>query len=146
MNHICFERSSSWRSAKAAKNPPSTMVPPLFLRELRDEVREKVGQVEDSCSRKGQSRALNCLRYHSKLASYQVVRRSSFVQKNWGSICCVCIKYSNCLRRVNVRYSKTSFVMSIRLNRSKSCFAPRRASQAHPKPGICLRIFSNDTR
>src|SRR5437667_5487798 len=28
MNHICFERSSSWRSAKAAENPPSTMVPP----------------------------------------------------------------------------------------------------------------------
>jgi len=42
----------------------------------------------------------------------------ALVQKNWGSICCVRIKYSNCLRRVNVRYSKTSFVMSIRLNRS----------------------------
>ena len=56
-------------------------------------------------------------RCHSKLASHQV-RRSSFVQKNWGSICCVCIKYSNCLRRVNVRCSKTSFAMSIRLNRS----------------------------
>src|SRR5438132_6395496 len=57
-------------------------------------------------------------RCHSKLTCHQVPRRSSFVQKNWGSICCVCIKYSNCLRRVNVRYSKTSFVMSIRLNRS----------------------------
>jgi hypothetical protein len=33
---------------KAAKNPPSTTVPPLFLRELRDEVRENVGQVEDA--------------------------------------------------------------------------------------------------
>src|SRR6266566_2452715 len=44
-----------------------------------------------------------------KLASHQVLPRSSFVQKNGGSICCVCIKYSNCLRRVNVRYSKTVF-------------------------------------
>ena len=52
MNHICFERSSSWRSAKAAKNPPSTSIPPLFLRELRDEVRENVRQVEDTLSRK----------------------------------------------------------------------------------------------
>src|SRR5439155_6077737 len=31
---------------KAAKNPRSTTVPPLFLRELRGEVRENVGQFE----------------------------------------------------------------------------------------------------
>src|SRR6266446_760665 len=31
---------------KAAKNPPSTTVPPLFLRELRGEVRENVARVE----------------------------------------------------------------------------------------------------
>ena len=45
MNDICFELSSSWRSDKAAKNPPST-VRPLFLRKLRGEVRENVGQIE----------------------------------------------------------------------------------------------------
>src|SRR4029077_11465893 len=40
------------------------------------------------------------------------------VQKKWSSSCWVRMRYSSCFRRVNVRYSKTSFVMSIRLNRS----------------------------
>jgi len=88
-----------------------------FLRELRSEVRENVGQVEDLYRAKDNP-CCEPSRCHSKLSSHQALRRSSFVQKNWGSICCVCIKYSNCLRRVNVLCSKTSFVMSIRLNRS----------------------------
>jgi hypothetical protein len=88
-----------------------------FIRELRGEVRENVEQVEDLYRAKDNP-CCEPSRYHSKLSSDQALRRSSFVQKNWGSICCVCIKYSNCLRRVNVLCSKTSFVMSIRLNRS----------------------------
>lgn len=88
-----------------------------FLRELRGEVRENVGQVEDLYRAKDNP-CCEPSRRHSKLSSHQALRRSSFVQKNWGSICCVRIKYSNCFRRVKLRYSKTSFVMSIRLNRS----------------------------
>src|SRR4029077_15053907 len=33
---------------KAAKNPPSATFPPLFLREVRGEVREHLRQVEDA--------------------------------------------------------------------------------------------------
>src|SRR6267142_2573685 len=102
---------------KAEKNPPSTTVPPLFLRELRREVRENVGQVEDAYPAKVNP-CFGPPRCHSKISSHQVLCRSSFVQKNSRSICCVRIKYSNCLRLINVRYSKTFFVMSIRLNRS----------------------------
>jgi hypothetical protein len=102
---------------KKMKAFPSTAVPPLLLRELRGEVRENVGQVEGPYPAKD-NLCFKPPRYHSKLASHQVLCRSSFAQKNCGSICCVCIKYSNCLRRVNVRYSKTSFVMSILLNKS----------------------------
>jgi hypothetical protein len=36
------------RVNKAEKNPPSTTIPALFLRELRVEVRENVGQFEDA--------------------------------------------------------------------------------------------------
>src|SRR4030095_8124561 len=108
---------------KAAKNPSSTTVPPSFLRELRGKVRENVGQVEDASPAKV-NRCFEPPRGHSKIPSHQVLRRSSFVQKNWRSICCVCIKYSNCLRRVNVRYSKTALVMSIHLEKIVKFFAP----------------------
>jgi hypothetical protein len=53
MNDICSElrhlggRTLTMRR-KAAKNPPSTTVPPLVLREPRGEVRENVGQVEEA--------------------------------------------------------------------------------------------------
>ena len=119
INDICFELSSDLdpASIKLQGIRPSTWVPPMFLRELRGEVPENIGQVEDAYRTKD-NLCFEPSRSHSKPASHQLLRRSSFVQKNWGSICCVCIKYSNCLRRVNVLCSKTSFVMSIRLNRS----------------------------
>jgi hypothetical protein len=44
MNDICFALSSSWRVDKAAKSPPSMAVASLFLRALRDEVRENSGK------------------------------------------------------------------------------------------------------
>ena len=124
---------------KAAKNPPSTTVPPSFLRELRGKVRENVGQVEDAYPAKVNS-CFEPPRCHSKISSHQVLRRSSFVQKNWRSICCVCIKYSNCLRRVNVRYSKTAFVMSIRLEKIVKLLCPPSHVPATSEPG---QMFAN---
>ena len=53
---------------KAAKNPPSTTVPPLFLRELRGEVRENVGQVEDAYPAKVNP-CFGPPRCHSKISS-----------------------------------------------------------------------------
>jgi hypothetical protein len=76
---------------KAAKNPSSTTVLPLFLRELRGKVRENVGQVEDAYPAKVNS-CFEPPRCHSKISSHQVLRQSSFVQKHWRSICCVRIK------------------------------------------------------
>jgi hypothetical protein len=53
MNDICFELRHLGGPTlalldKAANNPPSTTIPPLFLRELRGEVRENAGRVEDA--------------------------------------------------------------------------------------------------
>src|ERR1044072_1412542 len=60
MNHICLHRSSVWRSAKAAQNPPSTMVP-LVSPETAGSSSRKKRKIEDPCSRKRRSRALNYL-------------------------------------------------------------------------------------
>src|ERR1700746_488196 len=54
-----------------------------------------------------------------------------FVQKKSPSIWCVLIRYSSCLRRLNARNWNTSSVISIRLNSSRSCSAPRLASHLH---------------
>src|ERR1700730_9232764 len=58
-----------------------------------------------------------------------------FVQKKSPSIWRVSSRYSTLLRRLNERNWNTSSVMSIRLNCSRSCSAPRRASHWHLKVG-----------
>src|SRR5580700_5191021 len=50
------------------------------------------------------------------------------VQKKSRSICPVRSRYSSCFRRVKVLNWKTSSVISIRSNSSRSCCAPRRTS------------------
>jgi hypothetical protein len=49
-------------------------------------------------------------------------------------------KYSNCLRRVNVRYSKTAFVMSIRLEKIVKLLRPPSHVPATSEPG---QMFAN---
>ena len=90
MGRLCMHQEGSKSSAKRETlfeindiNPPSTAVPSMFLRELRGEVPEKVGQVEDAYRAKD-NLCFEPSRGHSKPASHQLLRRSSFVQKNWG--------------------------------------------------------------
>jgi hypothetical protein len=87
-NDIClsFCHLGDW---KKLQRRPLTAVSPLFLRKLRDQVRENVWQVEDAYRAKD-NLCFAPSRCHSKPDSHQMLRRSSFVQKNWGSIYGIC--------------------------------------------------------
>jgi hypothetical protein len=87
-NDIClsFCHLDDW---KKLQRRPLTAVSPLFLRKLRDQVRENLWQVEDAYRAKD-NLYFAPSRCHSKPDSHQMLRRSSFVQENWGSIYGIC--------------------------------------------------------